>query len=271
MRIYDFSDYKAYLKALIEKKSKKSHGYKAELARAANCPQSLISQVLHTKVHLSPDHGLALTTHWGFTSDERDYFLHLIQLSRASTREMRAYLEERLKEIRLRNEDLSTRFRQPRIENSQQEWSYFTNWIFASVHMLLTVPGFQKPHAIAQRLNVPQQLVENVLNALAQMQLVKEPLKDQEEKWFATQASIHLSKHSPASAVNHFIWRQRAMDDVYRGDERSVHYTTLHTLSVEDAKRMRALLLECIEKTRKIAAPSKEETLIAFSCDWFYL
>ncbi|HUP58711.1 MAG TPA: DUF4423 domain-containing protein [Bdellovibrionota bacterium] len=260
--VFSFDDYKDLLSDRVREQGA---GYKSRLARSIGTPPSFLSQVLHTHVHLSLDHGARLAAFWSLGEDERDYLLGLIQLARAGSRELREIVRGQLAALRKRNEDLSRRYRQPALPTNDEQWTYYTAWHLGAIHMLLTVPGFQKARPIASRLQIPVELVEQGLGALAALGLATA----KGEIWSAAKKSIHLDKRSPASPVNHMIWRQRAIQKIYEASERSLHYSGLHTLSRADYERVRALLLDSLDRARKIIEPSKEEELVCLCFDLF--
>jgi uncharacterized protein (TIGR02147 family) len=263
--IFLFSDYKVYLKEMVQA-NKGVHGYKAQLAQAMRAPQSFLSQVLHSHVHLSQDHAFRLSGFWNLSADEQSYLLDLVNIARAGSRELQEYFKSRLAELKQRNEDLSKRFKQPKVETTDHQWAYYSAWHFAAVHLLLTIPDYRTCEKIALKLELPRATIDETLAGLESMGLAKRL----GSKWEVTQKSIHLSKSSPVSPVNHMIWRQRAVQDMYRQQsQRGLHYTALHTLSKGDFDRIRFQLMESIERTRAIAAPSLEEELICLAIDLF--
>ncbi|HUP57656.1 MAG TPA: DUF4423 domain-containing protein [Bdellovibrionota bacterium] len=262
--VFAYEDYKAFLHAKIANSSGLP-GYKTQLARAMGRPQSFLSQVLHSHVHLTWDHGLRLAQFWNLTADERDYFLDLIQLSRAATPELRKFLERRLAELRKRNETLARRFDLPALETTEAQWAYYTAWHFGAIHMLLTIPEFRTVATISKRFHLPQETVEGALASLEKMGLCER----KGEKWLPTQSNLYIDRQSPASPVNHMIWRQRAIEDIFRSPGKGLHNTVLHTLSRADLEQVRAMMLDLIERTRQVVVPSKEEALVCINMDLF--
>jgi hypothetical protein len=262
--VFAYEDYKAFLHAKIAGHAG-SPGYKTQLARAMGRPQSFLSQVLHTHVHLTWDHGLRLAQFWNLTSDERDCFLDLIQLARAATPELRAFLERRLSELRKKNETLARRFDLPALETTETQWAYYTAWHFGAIHMALTIPELRTGSSLARRFHLPLETIESSLASLQQMGLCER----KGERWLPTQSNLYIDRRSPASPVNHMIWRQRAIEDIFRSPGKGLHNTVLHTLSRADLDQVRAMILDLIERTRQIVVPSKEEALVCICVDLF--
>lgn len=49
----------------------------------------------------------------------------------------------------------------------------------------------------------------------------------------------------------------------------SVHFTVVQSVSEKDFEKIRALVLDAIRGVAKVAGPSPEEKLFAFTCDFF--
>jgi uncharacterized protein (TIGR02147 family) len=220
---------------------------------------------LRTHVQLSPDHAYKLSHFWGLNEKERDYFLGLIAYSRAASKEYKSHLLEQLKKIRDENENLSKRYQQSAITNSDNQWAYYSRWHLEAIHMALTIPEFQDEFSLSKRLNLSHSIVIQSLQVLSQLGLVEK----QGEKWKPLQNNIHLSKDSPASGLNHLIWRNKAIENFYENRPADLHYTALHTLSRDDVARLKQLILKTLDEMRGIVGPSSEEELVCFSCDFF--
>jgi uncharacterized protein (TIGR02147 family) len=263
-QVFDFENYKEFLAAKI-RENKATVGYKSQISRAMKSPPSFLSQVLHGSVHLSGDHAYRLAQFWNLAANERDYFLDLVQLARAGTPDYRSHLKQRLDLLRKKSLDLSERFQQPKIGQIENEWFYYSNWYFGAIHMLLTIPGFQRSLKISERLHIPVELVNEILNSLKSAGLAE----NKSDQWQVTQKSIHLNKESVVSSMNHILWRQRAIHSLEQPWKNGFHYSGLHTLSQKDMERVRSVLTQTIEEVREVVEPSPEEKLAVFNCDWF--
>ena len=269
LRIFDFEDYKAYLKARVSAAKKDKHtGYSAALAAAIGAPAPFVSQVLHTHVHLTLDHGIRAALFWSFTSLEREYFLALVSHARAGSAELREYLEGRLGVFRDQASRLDKRFQQEKISSEEAQWAYYANWTIQAIHMALTVPALQTPTAVAARMHLPE---AEVLLALEQLEKLGLAAK-QGGRWNASHTIVHLPKNSPASRMNHCLWRQRATQSILgSGSREQLNYTGVYTLSRADFAKVRDLLVEALEKSHKVVGPSPAEELACVALDWFWV
>ncbi len=264
MDVFKHTDYKAFLESKIEENTSQ-RGYRSQLAEAARCQKSFFSHVTHSHVHLTPDHAIGLCEFWAFDPMETEYFLAIVDLARAGSVRLRSSLESRLRRMRETRNDVTKRVEADEIRDRQAETLYHSAWYWNALHVIAAIPAYQTTHAMSQRLGLDASRVIECLQQLEKMNLVK--LKN--GRWLITNKSIHLDRASPMRESHHTQWRQRAMLDIQKRTEDSVHYNAVFAMSVEDAKRLQDLITEMIVRSRDIIAPSAEEELYCMSTDFF--
>lgn len=264
MNLFTQTDYKAVLHAQITKHGDE-RGYRSQLAEAAGCQLSFLSQALHSHVHLTPDHAAGLAEYWGFDSDERDYFLELVNLARAGSRVLKGILSKRLGEIRERHENLARRYKKADTARPEDQAHYYSSWHLSAIHILLTIPEFRDVQPIAKRLGLPVAVVQESLERLSKMGLAVR----RKSEWHPGESDIHLPKHSVLTSMNHSNWRARAVLDAYKQDGAGIHYTAVHSLSRADFEKIKEMVLKFLDDTRAVVRPSKEEELACMTLDWF--
>jgi uncharacterized protein (TIGR02147 family) len=264
VRLFDLKDYKVVIHQQI-KANLDRRGYRSELAGAAGCQLSFLSQALHSHVHLTPDHAAGLAVFWGFDAEERDYFLELVNLARAGSKQLRSILEKRLSDIRARHEDLATRYQKKEAIRPEDQALYYSAWHLSAIHILLTIPAFRTVERISNRLNLPTQMIQESLEQLAKIGLVMK----KGTLWFPTQNDIHLAKDSALTSMNHSNWRNRGILDAYKRDAGGLHYTAVHSLARSDYEKIKEMILKFLDQTREVVKPSQEEELACMTLDWF--
>lgn len=266
MTIFSTMDYKKYIRTQVEANAEE-YGYKSKLADAAGCQKSFFSQVLNSHVQLTPEHALGLSKFWKLNPKEREYFLELVNFARAGTKELSDYIKEKLQALRKENENLGKRFAQPQLSVTDDLGAvYYSNWHYMAIHMGVTVPQWQNAGKLAKRLQLPEAFVVESLKQLQNLELVE---KTSDGSWRVTKKSLHLPKDSIFSFINNNNWRQRVQNLSVQRDSDNIHYTGIYSLSLEDLERLRHLVLEFIDKTRKLVVPSAEEEIVCFACDLF--
>ena len=91
-------------------------GFKTELARAAGCTPSYLSQVVSGKPELTPDQAVAIADFLRLGPTETEFFLILVDQSRAGTPRLKSYLQKKLEsalDSRLRTESVIAKTNDP--------------------------------------------------------------------------------------------------------------------------------------------------------------
>ena len=263
--LFKYLDYKQFLKQQIHDNSQ-IKAYRTLLAKAAGCQRSYLSQVLGGKADLTLDHAAGLTQFWKFDRDEVSYFLELVSLARAVTPKLKKIVEYRIQHMRQNREDFAQRFAKPSLAGSDGETSYYSNGHFAALHVLTSVPQFQRDKILAAHLGLPLSLAQHYLKELQQIGLVESVGAG---SWKVSSKSIHVPKNSIHSWIHHSNWRHQAIRDAQIPNSKGVHYTALHGLSLIDMNRIREKIMEFIDETRKIVEPSPEEVGVCLGIDFF--
>lgn len=262
--IFSYIDYLVIFKKMIEL-NKKIYGYKAQLAEAAGCQRSYISQVLMGTVDLTAEHAVGLVNFWNFSEQEKEYFVTLVLFARAGSAQLKDFIRNKIDHLRRDQEDLSKRIIEKMILPEEQAAVFYSNWQYLAVTILLTIPQYRNHSAIAQRLNLKDETVQKVLRELQELGLATKVAQG----WVATNNTIHIPRSSKFNSLNHSHWRNQAIQNAFIGDEQSVHYTSVCSISKSDAEKIKELVFHLIDESRRIVAPSREEELFCLTCDWF--
>lgn len=266
MNIYHQNDYKDVLAEKI-KEFQGHRGTLAKLAEAAGCQRSYLSQVLNTHVQFTPDHALGVCSFFEFTEDETQYFLLLVDLARAGSTKLKQRIQNQLKQIRDRNTVLEKKISANIVHATEQNYLYYSNWIYSAVHIAVSIPELQTAKALSNHFFIPLEIIEKILADLESMKLISR----QGQKWSYAAGEQHLSRRSALISLHHNNWRNKAVMSSQTHPEKNYHYTGISSLSRYDYQIVSDILLEVTEKIRKIISVSKEEELICLNMDFFKL
>lgn len=262
--LFTAKDYREFLQSKLASSSQ-SWGMVTKMAQAAGCQRSQLSRVLSGQINLTPDQAYGLCEFWALSEVEAKYFLKLVEHARAATKSYREKIESELRVMKRSQEDLSIRLKRPQIGESEVQSIYYSSWLWAAVHILVSIPEYRTINKISQRLSLdPIQVVE-VLKVLKGHGLVKE----KNDEWSFNSFATHLPQRSPFVSLHHANWRQRAVLSSQSPLDEGVHYTVVQSVSLPDFQKIKDLILNLIDAYTKIASPSKEEELACFLCDWF--
>jgi uncharacterized protein (TIGR02147 family) len=261
---FSFRDYRDYLRAVIEK-SPRSWGMVTRLAEASGCQRSYLSKALAGHVHLTPDHLFGITVFLKLTEHEADYLLNLLDSSRAASSAFKKRLLAKCSKMRAEYEDLQNRVQRPQAVANEPEQIYYSSWVYSALHILVSIPRYGTSRAIAEKLQLPLELVEIRLRELKNWGFVS----SQDGKWKFGSIELHIPKRSPLSAYHHQNWRQRAVLDAQDPNSSGIHFTVVQSIDGATWEKIKGALIEFIENAAIVAGPSKEERLICLNADFF--
>ena len=262
--LFQHTDYKAYLS---QESDAQSRGFRKRLAEVALVQTAYVSNVLNGKAHFSWEQAEAISRWLGHTEAEKEFFLYLVEFTRAGTHELKSYLEKKLSRLKEKSERLETRVKMAAPVSAQTRATYYSAWYYAAVHMAVTIPALRTLEALENRFKLDRETLVHILNRLCEASLV---LRKGHE-YFPGKAQIHLPKESELAHAHHTNWRTQAIRslDVQRLSD--YHYSGVVTLTSHEAKQVRDLLSDAVERSLKIIQPAKEETLYAMTLDFFEL
>ncbi len=260
-QVFEFIEYKRYLSTRVHE----VRGNLTSFAEAARCQPSYLSRVCSSKIQLTQDHAFRLCKHWGFTIEERDYFMDLVDMDRAADIGLREAIHHRLLAAQALHSNLQTRTSRPAANLNQTNIIYHSQWIYAAIHYLTSTQLFKTVSQISKRLWLSEPIVSEVLNQLEEWELVRRSGTSFEFNGGAS----HIAKASPVLPIFHGNWRTKATQDSQNPRTDGLHFTNLQTVSKADFERLKQIAANFVESTIEVAGPSAPEDLVVIVCDVF--
>lgn len=263
--IFDYQNYKQYIIDRIENSPAKGRGVKLKMAEFLNCQTAFVSQVLNNDPNFSLEQGTKLNKFFEHTKEESRFFILQLQFERAGSYDLKEFFKSEMNEVLEKRSDLKNRIH---IKNSLKpidQQVYYSSWLYACVHMMVAVPEFQTPQAISKQLNIPREKIIEVMQFLEETGLISK--KGNHFEIGVTK--IHLTKDSPQIQRHHTNWRMQAIRAIDINDPTDLHYSTVVSMSKDDAPKIKEILIKAIENCREVIRNSKEEGVQSICIDFF--
>jgi uncharacterized protein (TIGR02147 family) len=263
--VFDYRDYKKYLVDSLDARPGGGRGSRSALAEATGCQTAYVSQVLNGNANFSLEQADLINKFLGHAADEADFFLLLVQHGRAGTHSLRSYFMGQINKILEKRLVIKDRLDVKKALSREDQVLYYSNWLYAMVHVMLSIPEFQNREAIAKYLGLPLQRVSEILDFLLSVGLAK---RDQ-GRFKIGDARLHLGSDSAMFAKHHTNWRVQAMRSLDRSGNDDTHYSSVVTLTKEDAVKIRLMIIDFIKEVKVVVKEAKEEEVHAFCLDFF--
>jgi uncharacterized protein (TIGR02147 family) len=260
--VFKFSSYKAFMHTKLRKDSQR--GSLSRAAEALNCQRSFLSRIMNSKMQLTPDLAFKLCQHWGLKTQEAEYFKLLVEHERAIDPQYALHLSQKIKGLKNDYESIANRTSRP-APTVTHEVLYFSAWHWSAIHFLTAIKDYQSAEALADRLKLPKSLVLECLVQLSKWGFVEKV----HSRWVYKGGEYHLPRESPLAILNQQNWRMRAQMDAQSLNQKSIHYTNVHTISRSNIPVLNDLILKFISEADELLKSSSEEDCIVLCCDFF--
>lgn len=263
--IFEHSNYRDYLKKRLGDGQRL--GLKKQAANALSVHTTLISQVLSGNCELSPEQSENMSRFLGHTEDEADQFLWLVLRERAGSLALRRRLERQIDAQKAKRLNLSERVKdRARVSETDKE-RFYSTYLHAAIHVLVSIPGLQTRSALAHTLGVPQAKIADAVDFLSRIGVIKEIAG----KLRPGAQHIHLNSSSKHIVRHHLNWRLKTMERIGEAAAQDLHYSVAVSLSESDVVRIKEMLLKTLADFSKVVSDSKEETAYVYCFDFFEL
>lgn len=266
--IFNFDNYKNYLRARISDPNRAKRGYHGRLAKIIGSQPSYLSQILNGKPDLQPEQVIPVNDFLGHTELEGRYLLHLVHMARAGTPALRSFYSKELSELKKQRFHIKKRLSGHQELSDEHKSKYYSSWVFSAVHMFLAVETKQDLEYIASQLNLPLKSVAEAVDFLLEAGLIE--LKKGIYKF--TKQSIYLGKDSDHISRHHMNWRCQSLQSVEKNLPDDLHISHLMALSSIDLERVREQLVQAFLKvTKTVETSTPEEKVAVLTLDLYEL
>lgn len=264
--IFNFVHYKDYLHERCGASGTK-RGVKTALANALGCQSTYLSHVLHAHAHLSLEQAEKANEFFGHSEEEAAFFFLLLQKDRAGTATLSKYFQAQMDEILKRRLVLTKRLGEKLTLDRESQATYYSSWIYAAVHIALTIPSLRSRETLAAYLHLPLKKISETLDFLRSIGLAK----GEGDHYEVGPSQIRLGNDSHNILKHYTNWRTQAIESLDRGPTVDFHYSGVVSLSHSDVAKIKNILLEAVRDSQKVVQDSREEELYALNCDFFTL
>ena len=235
--VYDFTNYKQYLRREILSRPRKGRGMKSALAQAASCQSAYFSRILADQAELSLEQADAISVYLGHSEPETHYFLLCVQLARAGTERLRASFRKQLEGASvLKREDLKRAIQSPKRRcrlRTRPPTTAPPGFLHRRrAYVRVRCRRLPRARAMAAHLGVSTKRISEITEFLQGCGM----LRHEGGRYRLGNARVHLGADSPLISKHHANWRIQAIRslldrDAHEAEGGDLHYTSIVSLS----------------------------------------
>lgn len=270
MNIFDYDDYKAYVRDRITAMPGKGRGEMKRLAEAIRVSPSTLSLVFSGPRDLTPEQALELGATMGLSESALEYLVLLVERSQAGSEKLRSHRDSRVQKLRRAKAKLKDSIDVSRELTPEEVARFYSTWHFAAIMVQLSLPERHSAKSLALRLGLPERVVEVALEFLLSAGLCRK----QAQGLMLGTSKLHLDSNDPMIFRHHQNWRQVALDRMSRcafleSDELAVSIP--FATSKANLKKLRLEIQSQVKEWIKVIDSGREEAGGVLNVDFLKL
>lgn len=265
MGIFEAKNFGDFLKIHMKNLPNKGRGLLRSIAIATDIHSTTLSQAVKGTRLFSLEQVASICQYLGLSETETKYALLLSQVERAGTETLRKIYTQELQSFKKQALDISSAVPKRKILAEEQKAIFYSNWYYTAITVLSSLPNLNEPFALSQRLGISKQKTNQAIRFLINSGICLEKNGKIETN---ANATTYLDADSPFLDRHLSNWRIQAMEKHPNIDETQLAFTSPMSLSKEDAKKIRTLIVDLIRQAHKICEPSACEEAYFLNIDW---
>lgn len=266
VQIFEYKNYKQYINDRLDEIDGEGRGARSRFSESIGCQSAYTAQVLRGTAHFNQEQGEEINQFFGHSDYESVYFLLILQFSRAGTTKLKSRLNAQIETALKARLQIKNRIESTAELEEHHRTIYYSSWLYGAIHALVSIPGFQTPERIAERLHLDIKNTREAIEFLVTSGLL---IRDQKNNLKIGKGQIHLEAESPLIAKHHTNWRLHALKFLDQSKEDDMHYSSVISVSKADYALIREKLMKTIADIKPVIKKSKEEELASFCLDFY--
>lgn len=265
MLVFNYLDYRLFLKKYIQNLPKKGRGEMNKMAAHMSIHPSLLSQIISLERNLTSEQAHLLCEYLGLTILETDYFINLVHFQRAGTAQLKNYFKDKLKILKESSLNLSKNIKQDLELNDEDKSIFYSHWHYMALWLYTSIDQGKKLEDIVNHFEISRERAMNILSFL----VMKGLCQLENNLYVMGSQSIHVSSTSPHVYRHHLNWRIKSIEVTDKILNEDLMYTAPMAISKSDFMHIRSEFVKMIKEISTIAVDSKAEDLFYLGIDFF--
>jgi uncharacterized protein (TIGR02147 family) len=267
MSIFEFCDYKTFLKAEIKLRPKGGRGQLRLLSQQLSVNSTMISQIVSGDKDFTIEQAQKVAEFLVLPKLETDYFILLVQIERAGTHALKRYFTEKLAEMKKESRKVSQRLKHDRKLTDLEKSVFYSSALYSAIHLYTSVDNGKTLEDIIEKFDISRARAQDIVQFL-----VASSLCTQENAIFkmGTQ-STHVEKGSPFLIKHHSNWRIAAIQKSESLSDEELMFTANISLSQKDFAHLREILIKTIQSLGEKVKDSPAEEIANVNLDLFWI
>lgn len=265
--IFEFDDYKTWMKAKIHLKPQHGRGEISRIAECLNVHVTLVSQILRNDKDFTIEQAHSIEEYFGINDLETDYFMNLVQMNRAGTTSLKEFFKRQREELKAKSLNLKNRINVDRTLTTEESARFYSSWIYSAIRVFCSIGEPKTKEDIGVKFQLNKKELNDAIDFLTSTALLN--LKDQgyvvgPQRTHAAFGTAFLKSHLSN-------WRTKALESVHSLSAEELMYSSCLSISKKDFAKIRERFAEAVKEVNETVKSTEPEEMVIFNLDWTLL
>lgn len=267
MKIFEFTNYKHFLRHFISQQPRKGRGLIKNLGDYLRIDPSQVSQVLSGSKDFTEEQALMASKFLGLNELETEFFMVLIKIERAGTELLQDHYRAKRDKLKIDSLDLAKRVNQDRILSDYEKSIFYSSYLYSVIRLTTSLGDGQTLGDITERFRISREKASEILNFLTMTNLCSE----KNGTYRMGTQHTHIERGSPFLSRHHHNWRVKALEKSEFISDKELQFTGPVSLSNKDFEAIREILVEAVSKSLAKVKASEPSDVACLLIDWFWI
>ncbi len=260
-----YLDYRKWMRDWLKKSPKGGRGQLSKMAAHINSNSTLLSQVFKGTREFSTEQAHLLADFFSFNFLETKYWMLLLNLERAGTKNLKDFYKNQIEEIREQSLKVQNRVSTDRELTDAEKAMLVSSWKPAAIFIFCSRNGGVSLDDLCTSLKLPPAKTKIIVDRLVDIGL----LRREGSQIVNGYIRLHIPKGSPYISRHYTNWRLKAIENCEDIGEDELIYTSLAGVSPLDIPVLKEKIMQLISDYSKIVTASPAEQLVCLNIDYF--
>lgn len=265
--IFEFDDYKTWMKAKIQLKPQNGRGEISRIAEKLSVHVTLVSQILRGEKDFTIEQAHAIAEYFKINDLETDYFMNLVQLSRAGTAPLKEFFKRQQAELKQKSLHLKNRINVDRELTPEESARFYSSWIYSAIRVFCSIGNSKSKAEIGDQFHLSSKDLNEAVDFLLSAGLLK--LSD--EGYSVGPQRTHAAFGSPFLKSHLNNWRTKVIESAHALTANELMYSACLSISKKDFAMLRERFAETVKEVNNTVKSTDPEEMVIFNLDWTVL
>lgn len=265
MSLFSFDDYKEYLREYMQSLPKNGWGFWGRLSAALDMQPAQLSQIISGDKDFSLEQGLKLCVHLKMSASEKEFFLLLLQRSRAGSVDLKDFFQLQIDRLRKYALELKTHVTDQKILSMDDKLQFYSSWLYSAIRLYCSLGDGKSIAEIRKHYQMPESRLNQILEFLVKTDLC---FKKGDRYFMGAQRTL-IEKGSPLFAKHAVNWRTQGILHLEHHSQDDLFLTSPMSISIDDYKTLQDEIMQFMRAAAERIKTSKAEQLACLNIDLF--